>query len=122
MTIPSHDMGRQILAAEREGLPLKIAVMLGNHPGVALFAATPIGYDESEYAYASAMMGAPIRLTNSGNGIDILADSEIVIERSEEHTSELQSLMRISYAVFCLTKQRHSTKNTNKDTTNQHLQ
>src|SRR3546814_4232372 len=31
-------------------------------------------------------------------------------ERSEEHTSELQSLMRISYAVFCLkkkTKQRH---------------
>src|SRR3546814_9473264 len=30
-------------------------------------------------------------------------------ERSEEHTSELQSLMRISYAVFCL-----KTKNTNK--------
>src|SRR3546814_5393670 len=30
-------------------------------------------------------------------------------DRSEEHTSELQSLMRISYAVFCLTKQ-HTTK------------
>src|SRR3546814_3443957 len=29
---------------------------------------------------------------------------QIVIERSEEHTSELQSLMRISYAVFCLKK------------------
>src|SRR3546814_1229748 len=28
--------------------------------------------------------------------------------RSEEHTSELQSLMRISYAVFCLTKKRHT--------------
>src|SRR3546814_10799882 len=28
------------------------------------------------------------------------------LERSEEHTSELQSLMRISYAVFCLTKKR----------------
>src|SRR3546814_7204579 len=27
-----------------------------------------------------------------------------IIERSEEHTSELQSLMRISYAVFCLKK------------------
>src|SRR3546814_10078253 len=27
--------------------------------------------------------------------------------RSEEHTSELQSLMRISYAVFCLTKQKN---------------
>src|SRR3546814_5949555 len=28
----------------------------------------------------------------------------LIIERSEEHTSELQSLMRISYAVFCLKK------------------
>src|SRR3546814_3094787 len=35
--------------------------------------------------------------------------------RSEEHTSELQSLMRISYAVFCLKKKntRHHTYNTN---------
>src|SRR3546814_1048317 len=30
---------------------------------------------------------------------------DLVARRSEEHTSELQSLMRISYAVFCLTKQ-----------------
>src|SRR3546814_5880271 len=29
--------------------------------------------------------------------------------RSEEHTSELQSLMRISYAVFCLKKQKNNT-------------
>src|SRR3546814_9441600 len=29
-----------------------------------------------------------------------------VVVRSEEHTSELQSLMRISYAVFCLTKKK----------------
>src|SRR3546814_4942545 len=37
-------------------------------------------------------------------------------ERSEEHTSELQSLMRISYAVFCLKKKNirtsHATSNT----------
>src|SRR3546814_1187423 len=31
--------------------------------------------------------------------------------RSEEHTSELQSLMRISYAVFCLKKKKGSAKN-----------
>src|SRR3546814_8177768 len=31
--------------------------------------------------------------------------------RSEEHTSELQSLMRISYAVFCLKKKTHKSKN-----------
>src|SRR3546814_2319010 len=33
--------------------------------------------------------------------------SDAVDERSEEHTSELQSLMRISYAVFCLNKKKH---------------
>src|SRR3546814_4790925 len=32
---------------------------------------------------------------------------ELVLVRSEEHTSELQSLMRISYAVFCLKKQTY---------------
>src|SRR3546814_7216478 len=32
-------------------------------------------------------------------------------ERSEEHTSELQSLMRISYAVFCLKKKKHEYTN-----------
>src|SRR3546814_7068471 len=31
-------------------------------------------------------------------------------QRSEEHTSELQSLMRISYAVFCLKKKQKNTK------------
>src|SRR3546814_8940133 len=31
------------------------------------------------------------------------------VDRSEEHTSELQSLMRISYAVFCLKKNKEST-------------
>src|SRR3546814_5150893 len=32
----------------------------------------------------------------------------ILVQRSEEHTSELQSLMRISYAVFCLKKQNNN--------------
>src|SRR3546814_2461719 len=35
---------------------------------------------------------------------DELADDFAIVGRSEEHTSELQSLMRISYAVFCLKK------------------
>src|SRR3546814_7130542 len=34
-------------------------------------------------------------------------------ERSEEHTSELQSLMRISYAVFCLKKKKNTKNNQN---------
>src|SRR3546814_4607688 len=36
------------------------------------------------------------------------------ITRSEEHTSELQSLMRISYAVFCLNKKKQKHKNAKK--------
>src|SRR3546814_3459033 len=39
--------------------------------------------------------------------------AETVQPRSEEHTSELQSLMRISYAVFCLKKKKKEKKKTN---------
>src|SRR3546814_10899463 len=41
--------------------------------------------------------------------------------RSEEHTSELQSLMRISYAVFCL-KKKNTTSHDNNTTQNTHMQ
>src|SRR3546814_7250619 len=34
--------------------------------------------------------------------------AQVITERSEEHTSELQSLMRISYAVFCLKKKKNN--------------
>src|SRR3546814_6315401 len=36
---------------------------------------------------------------------------EVASQRSEEHTSELQSLMRISYAVFCLKKKQYNSNN-----------
>src|SRR3546814_7926503 len=44
-----------------------------------------------------------------------LRDIERRIVRSEEHTSELQSLMRISYAVFCLKKKKKQTRNQQAD-------
>src|SRR3546814_14975420 len=45
-----------------------------------------------------------------------LAELTTLMSRSEEHTSELQSLMRISYAVFCLKKKKDKTaKEKNKD-------
>src|SRR3546814_3857021 len=47
---------------------------------------------------AGAVVGVP------GEGVE-----HDVVERSEEHTSELQSLMRISYAVFCLKKKNSNT-------------
>src|SRR3546814_2125631 len=42
--------------------------------------------------------------------------------RSEEHTSELQSLMRISYAVFCLKKKTKNKRNTESNTLNKNQQ
>src|SRR3546814_5505122 len=45
-----------------------------------------------------------------------LATSGASFTRSEEHTSELQSLMRISYAVFCLKKKKKEQRDTEKTT------
>src|SRR3546814_3370740 len=50
----------------------------------------------------------------------LLVGLEIKRERSEEHTSELQSLMRISYAVFCL-KKKKNIKQKNKNQKEQHV-
>src|SRR3546814_5924103 len=40
------------------------------------------------------------------DSMSLAVDLFFIISRSEEHTSELQSLMRISYAVFCLKKKK----------------
>src|SRR3546814_4070805 len=50
----------------------------------------------------SLRQGWPISTTQSSP-----STSRVSSPRSEEHTSELQSLMRISYAVFCLKKTKH---------------
>src|SRR3546814_3626087 len=48
---------------------------------------------------------------NPGDGLPYLAThTGVLTYRSEEHTSELQSLMRISYAVFCLQKKNKNTR------------
>src|SRR3546814_4002323 len=65
---------------------------------------------------ACARIGAVHSIVFGGFSPDSLAnriqdcDSQFVItaDRSEEHTSELQSLMRISYAVFCLKKKKNT--------------
>src|SRR3546814_8723385 len=52
----------------------------------------------------------------------VLEHFGLQVSRSEEHTSELQSLMRISYAVFCLKKKKkiHDTKNKKQNENEQH--
>src|SRR3546814_1056574 len=55
----------------------------------------------------------------SGCMIALASAYELIVQvRSEEHTSELQSLMRISYAVFCL-KNKKNTHDENKVTKNE---
>src|SRR3546814_8706529 len=49
----------------------------------------------------------------SGDQVEVDNDAYLGY-RSEEHTSELQSLMRISYAVFCLKKKKTTTIHNNK--------
>src|SRR3546814_6855835 len=44
--------------------------------------------------------------TGCGNTLNVAHPYVLRLVRSEEHTSELQSLMRISYAVFCLKKKK----------------
>src|SRR3546814_3809810 len=59
----------------------------------------------SQFA-AYDMYGGDIHAAGVITGIGRVQGRECVIVRSEEHTSELQSLMRISYAVFCLKKKK----------------
>src|SRR3546814_2087452 len=49
------------------------------------------------------------------NANEVIAGRDHLV-RSEEHTSELQSLMRISYAVFCLKKKKNTTQEANRYT------
>src|SRR3546814_6563025 len=54
------------------------------------------------------------RLAASGSMSSASAACAKSRKRSEEHTSELQSLMRISYAVFCLKKKKNKPSTNNK--------
>src|SRR3546814_6505637 len=65
----------------------------------------------SRASAAGQRMAAPFRAGWNGQAADAGAAGGAGA-RSEEHTSELQSLMRISYAVFCLKKKKHKQTNT----------
>src|SRR3546814_1388855 len=54
---------------------------------------------------AEAAVEVAVVLEQAVTVVAFVAGQRIAFQRSEEHTSELQSLMRISYALFCLKKQ-----------------
>src|SRR3546814_4272102 len=66
-------------------------------------------FRSSSKASAIALMSALSKKLFGGRWISTVATMPSWVTRSEEHTSELQSLMRISYAVFCLKKKNKTT-------------
>src|SRR3546814_1325779 len=70
----------------------------------------PIGFEaeyESDRGVTIMYRGILLPFSSDDDTIDFIMGVINWKERSEEHTSELQSLMRISYAVFCL-KKKHT--------------
>src|SRR3546814_1415523 len=60
---------------------------------------------QAESGGQTRLRGRPIRSSAGAMGLmQLMPGTWADMRRSEEHTSELQSLMRISYAVFCLKK------------------
>src|SRR3546814_3105473 len=80
----------------------RIVALLGNDPGAVV--------DERGLGFV-AVFGR-IRVDGPRQAIVIAVVVEHQSLRSEEHTSELQSLMRISYAVFCLKKKTETQSST----------
>src|SRR3546814_9256858 len=70
--------------------------------------AAPVAWDSG--AAAGRASAAALASSRSGSSTS-RKRPQITKERSEEHTSELQSLMRISYAVFCLKKKKNNKNN-----------
>src|SRR3546814_5613230 len=70
-----------------------------------------LGKQRMNIRWLAPILAVPLLGTAEPLSLDIevsgLRSERGMIRRSEEHTSELQSLMRISYAVFCLKKKKH---------------
>src|SRR3546814_5568800 len=78
----------------------------GAFNGLAVGLSLALGIAQTLFGTATNpwRVGERMRLKTDG---DRRVDRSFYLLRSEEHTSELQSLMRISYAVFCLQKKKH---------------
>src|SRR3546814_3613041 len=116
LSLPPHQQSK----ARRLGIGLALFLRLGLLSGIAwlvgltmplfdLGLTGPVDAMSGHPIYETAFSARDIILIAGGLFLGWKATKEIhhnmdVEPRSEEHTSELQSLMRISYAVFCLKK------------------
>src|SRR3546814_5753808 len=72
---------------------------------------------EKAWPHSSSVIALTLRVETPWTYISA---SVATSARSEEHTSELQSLMRISYAVFCLKKKKQNSNKQHPEHKNQH--
>src|SRR3546814_6491535 len=103
------------------GLQGKKAIIVGAARGIGMATAEVLAREGCDLAItARSEDGVKDAVANLGKyGTKVIgkavnvkkADDYKAWLRSEEHTSELQSLMRISYAVFCLKKKKKTAKN-----------
>src|SRR3546814_1403120 len=107
ITINGADDGVTIEGLDAQGAELSIdeddlPARAGEAPGSDT---TPDGVTDGDSFAVSTPDGMGSVILDSFNGVPLGAPLTLVTaDRSEEHTSELQSLMRNSYAVFCLNK------------------
>src|SRR3546814_7746427 len=90
---------------------LKAASESGPLKGVLAYTDEPLVYIDFNHWPASSTVDSLETAVIDGKLVRVLSwyDNEWGFSRSEEHTSELQSLMRISYAVFCLKQNKQTT-------------
>src|SRR3546814_1868218 len=97
-------------AAERRGDVAAVEAVdpdrAGPEAAGGLHGLVDVGGPDRRRQAVDRVVGDPDRLVlvGEGEGGEHRAEDLLSGDRSEEHTSELQSLMRISYAVFCLKK------------------
>src|SRR3546814_8821755 len=113
----SSDVCSSDLKAAVNCLTLYVATQYGRRgircnaifPGLVLTPTTEAVLTPEQFAHIQLNSLSPFPSTaeDAAAAVAFLASDD----RSEEHTSELQSLMRISYAVFCLKKKKNATHN-----------
>src|SRR3546814_10043378 len=93
------------LRSDDGGVQRAVAVGLGGRDVVL---ETPRHHRIATVQQAERVVAVAQRADNHTEGHDVgkLFKGDVLALRSEEHTSALHSLMRISYAVFCLKKQK----------------
>src|SRR3546814_10642465 len=116
------EMVAEIIAGKRRTFcPAAIPAVCFTDPEVVVAGSNPDEMRQAGIDVVTAMFpfvanSRSMTLESTEGFVRVVArrDNHLILGRSEEHTSELQSLMRFSYAVFCLNKKNICQHKTHK--------